>query len=223
MKELLNIRHWIFDLDNTLYSATTNVFGKIDKKMCEFIMENLNVSKQEALKIKNDYFHNHGTTLNGLMKKHDIDAHHFLEFVHDIDYNFLNKNPELNNEIAKLPGEKIIFTNGSKKHAERVIERLGVEENFQKIFDIVDCDFIPKPEVEPYEKLVKTYNINCKNSIFIEDIAKNLEPAHNMGMKTAWIENDDPYCKKGFDGNHVHYTVKNLTEFLKQTNNLIGK
>ena len=138
MKELSNIRHWIFDLDNTLYSATTNVFGKIDKKMCEFIMENLNVSKQEALKIKNDYFHNHGTTLNGLMKKHDIDAHHFLEFVHDIDYNFLNKNPELNNEIAKLPGEKIIFTNGSKKHAERVIERLVVEENFQKIFVILD-------------------------------------------------------------------------------------
>ena len=157
------------------------------------------------------------------LKGENFDAHHFLEFVHDIDYNFLNKNPELNNEIAKLPGEKIIFTNGSKKHAERVIERLGVEENFQKIFDIVDCDFIPKPEVEPYEKLVKTYNINCKNSIFIEDIAKNLEPAHNMGMKTAWIENDDPYCKKGFDGNHVHYTVKNLTEFLKQTNNLIGE
>ena len=81
MRELNIIRHWIFDLDNTLYSATTNVFGKIDKKMCEFIMENLKVSKDEALLIKNEYFHNHGTTLNGLMKKHDIDAHHFLEFV----------------------------------------------------------------------------------------------------------------------------------------------
>ena len=92
MRELNNIRHWIFDLDNTLYSATTNVFGKIDKKMCEFIMENLKVPQDEALKIKNEYFHSHGTTLNGLMKKHKIDAHHFLEFVHDIDYDFLKEN-----------------------------------------------------------------------------------------------------------------------------------
>ena len=223
MKELAAIKHWIFDLDNTLYSSTTNVFGKIDKKMCEFIMENLNVSREEALKIKNNYFHAHGTTLNGLMKKHDIDAHHFLEFVHDIDYSFLKKNPELNQEIKNLPGDKIIFTNGSKKHAERVIDRLGIQNNFDKIFDIADCDFIPKPEIEPYQKLISRYNIECEKSIFVEDIAKNLEPAHKLGMKTAWIENDDPYCKKGFDGNHVHYKVKDLTDFLIQTNKIIGQ
>lgn len=222
MKELNKIRYWIFDLDNTLYSATTNVFEKIDKKMCDFIMENLNVSKNEALKIKKEYFHNHGTTLNGLMKKHQIDAHHFLEFVHDIDYDFLKEDLELNLQIKRLPGEKIIFTNGSKKHAKRVIERLGIKNNFDKIFDIVDSDFIPKPGVEPYQKLVKKYDIICHKSIFIEDIARNLKPAHNMGMRTAWIESDDPYCKKGFDGNHIHYTIKNLTEFLKQTNEKIG-
>ena len=102
MRELNNIRHWIFDLDNTLYSSTTNVFGKIDKKMCEFIMENLKVPQVEALKIKNEYFHSHGTTLNGLMKKHKIDAHHFLEFVHDIDYDFLREDHELNIQITHL-------------------------------------------------------------------------------------------------------------------------
>jgi len=221
MKELSDIRHWIFDLDNTLYSSETNVFAKIDGKMCDFIMDNLNVSREEALKIKNNYFHNYGTTLNGLMKKHDIDANLFLEFVHDIDYSFLNKNPDLNEQIKNLPGEKIIFTNGSKKHAERVIEKLGIEENFNKIFDIEECEFIPKPEIEPYEKLIKTFDLDCKKSIFFEDIAQNLEPAHILGMKTAWIEGDDPYCKRGFDGKHVHYTVKNLTDFLKQTNKLI--
>ena len=153
MRELNIIRHWIFDLDNTLYSATTNVFGKIDKKMCEFIMENLKVPQDEALKIKNEYFHSHGTTLNGLMKKHKIDAHHFLEFVHDIDYDFLKEDRELNAQIKKLPGEKIIFTNGSKKHAKRVIERLGIENNFEKIFDIVDCDFIPNPKLNLIKNL----------------------------------------------------------------------
>ena len=223
MKELSKIKHWIFDLDNTLYAATTNVFNKIDKKMCEFIMENLKVSREDALKIKNNYFHQHGTTLNGLMKKHDIDAHHFLEFVHDIDYSFLKKDPSLNEEIKKLRGDKIIFTNGSKKHAERVIEKLGVEENFDKIFDIADCDFIPKPEIEPYNKLIDTFDIKVEESIFFEDIAKNLEPAHRLGMKTAWVRNDDPYCKEGFDGNHVHYKIENLTEFLKQTNKILGQ
>ena len=221
MKELSEIRHWIFDLDNTLYSSSTNVFAKIDKKMCQFIMDNLHLSKEEALKIKNDYFHNYGTTLNGLMKKHNIDANLFLEFVHDIDYSFLNENSELNEEIKNLPGEKIIFTNGSKKHAERVMERLGIQENFKKIFDIEACEFIPKPEIEPYQKMIGEFQVDCKKSIFFEDIAQNLEPAHKLGMKTAWIEGDDPYCKKGFDGKHVHYTVKNLTEFLKQTNKAI--
>ena len=122
MISLKNIKFWIFDLDNTLYSSTTNIFSKIDKKMCQFIIDELHVDETEALEIKNKYFLEHGTTLNGLMKKHNINAERFLEFVHDIDYSFLNKNEILNKELKKLTGKKIIFTNGSKKHAETTIE-----------------------------------------------------------------------------------------------------
>ena len=222
MISLKNIKFWIFDLDNTLYSSTTNIFNKIDKKMCQFIIDELRVDESEALKIKNKYFHEHGTTLNGLMKKHNINAERFLEFVHDIDYSFLNKNEKLNYELKKLPGSKIIFTNGSKKHAKITIEKLGIKDNFSVIFDIVDSDYIPKPDITPYKKLISKYRINCSESIFFEDIAKNLLPAHKLGIKTAWIENDDKYCKEGSDGYHVDFRVKNLTKFLEDINKKVA-
>ena len=219
MINLRNIKFWIFDLDNTLYSSTANIFSKIDKKMCQFIIDELHVDETEALEIKNKYFLEHGTTLNGLMKKHNINAERFLEFVHDIDYSFLNKNEILNKELKKLTGKKIIFTNGSKKHAETTIEKLGIKDNFSVIFDIVDSDYIPKPDIASYKKLISKNRIKCSESIFFEDIAKNLLPAHKLGMKTAWIENNDKYCKEGFDGYHIDYRVKNLTKFLEDINN----
>jgi putative hydrolase of the HAD superfamily len=157
MEKIKDIKFWIFDLDNTLYPSSTNLFSGIDKLMASFITQHLNVNHEEALQIKNDYFQKHGTTLNGLIKNHNIDPHHFLEFVHNIDYSFLNKNEKLNKEIKNLPGKKIIFTNGSKKHANNVISNLQLDENLFSIFDIVDSDFVPKPERSPYERLIKKY------------------------------------------------------------------
>ena len=221
MNEIKNVKFWIFDLDNTLYPSYTNLFSKIDKLMASFITENLNVSNEEAIQIKNDYFKKHGTTLNGLMKYHNIDPHHFLEFVHNIDYSFLNKNEKLNNEIKNLPGKKIIFTNGSRKHAKNVVSNLQLDENLFSIFDIVDCEFIPKPERFPYERLIKKYEIIPEQSIFFEDIARNLKPAHDLGMKTGWVINEDNWAKEGHDEDHVHFKIKQLDHFLEQCNLLI--
>ena len=168
MDKIKDIKFWIFDLDNTLYPSSTNLFSGIDKLMASFITQNLNVSHEEAIQMKNDYFQKHGTTLNGLIKHHNIDPHHFLEFVHNIDYSFLNKNEKLNKEIKSLPGKKIIFTNGSKKHANNVISNLQLDENLFSIFDIVDSDFVPKPERSPYERLIKKYDIIPEQSIFLK-------------------------------------------------------
>ena len=120
MKELKNIKFWLFDLDNTLYSGATKVFEQVDKKMTYFISSKLNISKEEARKIQKNYFQEYNTTLNGMIKHHKIDADEFLEFVHDVDLNFLNKDEILEDEIKKLEGKKIIFTNGSRAHAENV-------------------------------------------------------------------------------------------------------
>jgi putative hydrolase of the HAD superfamily len=218
MKSLQTIKCWIFDLDNTLYSGKTKVFDQVDKKMSKYISKKLNISELEAKKIQKNYFHEYNTTLNGMIKNHKIDANEFLEFVHDINIDFLKKDIPLINELEKLNGKKIIFTNGSRKHAINVTQRIGIDHLFDDIFDIVESEFIPKPSIEPYKKLVKKHNIDPNLCVFIEDIARNLKPAYEIGMKTVWIENDEPWAKEFSDSSFVNYTIDNLSEFLKKIN-----
>jgi len=218
MKNLQKIKCWIFDLDNTLYSGKTRVFEQVDKKMSKYISEKLNVSVVEAKKIQKNYFYEYNTTLNGMINNHKIDANEFLEFVHDVDIDFLKKDSLLNEELMKLDGKKIIFTNSSRKHAMNVIRKIGIDQHFDDIFDIVDSEFVPKPDIVSYKKLVEKHKIDPKLCVFIEDIARNLKPAYEMGMKTIWIENDEPWARTFSDSNFVNYKTNNLPEFLKQIN-----
>ena len=218
MKELKSIKYWIFDLDNTLYSGKTKVFEQVDKKMSEYISKKLNVSTAEAKEIQKNYFHEYNTTLNGMIKNHKIDADEFLEFVHNIDIDFLKKDLILGEELKKLDGKKIIFTNASRKHALNVTKRIGIDHYFDDIFDIFDCEFVPKPAIQSYKKLVEKHKIDPKLCVFVEDIARNLKPAYEMGMKTVWIENDEPWAKKFSDGDFIDFKTNNLSEFLKQIN-----
>jgi len=218
MKDLHQIKFWLFDLDNTLYSGKTKVFEQIDKKMSKYISEKLNVDIKEAKKIQKSYFYQYNTTLYGLIKNHKINPDEFLDFVHDIDISFLNKDFDLAKELEKLNGKKIIFTNGSRKHAINITQKLGINQYFDDVFDIVDCDFIPKPSIKPYKKLVEKHKIDPNLCVFIEDIARNLKPAYEMGMKTVWIENDEPWAKKLSNSNFVNYKTNNLSEFLKKIN-----
>ncbi len=218
MRELQNIKFWLFDLDNTLYSGATKVFDQVDKKMSEFISSKLKISKEEARKIQKNYFVEYNTTLNGMIKNHKIDANEFLEFVHDIDLSFLKKDKRLDEEIEKIKGKKIIFTNGSRAHAINVTKRLGIERHFDDIFDIVSADFIPKPSLITYKKIIEKYKIEPQYSIFIEDIARNLKPAYELGMKTVWIENEEPWAAEFSDSDFINYRTKKLSNFLKEIN-----
>ena len=218
MKKLQAIKCWIFDLDNTLYSGKTRVFEQVDKKMSKYISEKLNVNIVEAKEIQKNYFYEYNTTLNGMINNHKIDANEFLEFVHDVDIDFLKKDSLLNEELMKLDGKKIIFTNSSRKHAMNIIRKIGIDQHFDDIFDIVDSEFVPKPDIVSYKKLVEKHKIDPKLCVFIEDIARNLKPAYEMGMKTIWIENDEPWARKFSDSGFVNYKTNNLPEFLKQIN-----
>ena len=220
MKDLSKIKFWLFDLDNTLYDGATKVFDQVDKKMSKFISEKLNVNLDEARKIQKNYFQEYNTTLNGMIKHHKIDADEFLEFVHDVDLSFLNKNKLLEDQIKRLNGKKIIFTNGSRAHALNVTRRIGIDGLFDGIFDIRDCEFIPKPSKEPYKKLVESYKIEPQYCIFFEDIARNLKPAHELGMKTVWIKNDEPWAAKYSNEEFINYKTDNLAQFLKEINEL---
>ena len=218
MKELKKIKYWLFDLDNTLYSGDTKVFDQVDRKMTLFISDKLNVSVEEAKIIQKNYFHEYNTTLNGMIKNHKIDAQEFLEFVHDVDLEFLKEDKELQNELTNLQGKKFIFTNGSKAHAANVTKRIGIQNLFNGVFDIVDADFFPKPSIEPYKKIIEKHGIDPQYCIFIEDIARNLRPAKKLGMKTAWVKNDEPWAAEFSGESFIDYKIDNLSKFLRSVN-----
>jgi len=218
MKVFNSIKYWIFDLDNTLYSGQTKVFEQVDKKMSKYISNKLKINLEEAKKIQKDYFYEYSTTLNGMIKNHKIDPAEFLEFVHDVNIDFLQKDYKLAEEIKKLDGKKIIFTNGSRKHAINVTKKIGIDKLFDGIFDIVNANYVPKPSIESYKKLVQEHKIDPKLSVLVEDIARNLKPAYEMGMKTVWIKNKEPWAKEFSDSDFVNYKTNNLSEFLKKVN-----
>ncbi len=215
VEELSGIDTWIFDLDNTLYPANLRLFDQISELMTRFVMDFLELDRTRAAQLQKDYFHAHGTTLKGLMDNHDCDPDEFLAFVHDIDYSPIPEDPRLVDSLGRLPGRKLIFTNGDVPHAERALKQLGLTDMFEVIFDIVASGFIPKPDPAPYRNLVEQHGLSPERCVYFEDIARNLKPAKDMGMTTVWVEGS-PYARvrsTGFD--HVDHRTGDLTDWLE--------
>ncbi|MCP1337763.1 pyrimidine 5'-nucleotidase [Futiania mangrovi] len=211
---LAHVETWIFDLDNTLYPAECRLFDQVDRRMGAYICTLLDVAPDEARRIQKAYFREYGTTMNGLMLRHGIDPADFLEYVHDIDHSPVDPDPRLEAALARLPGRKLIYTNGSVRHAERVMERLGVAHHFEAIFDIVAGDYRPKPQPHGYEKLVKQHRVDPRGAAMFEDIARNLEAAHALGMTTVHVHTGDDWAREGADAPHVHHRIDDLVAFL---------
>ncbi len=211
---LLAAETWIFDLDNTLYPASCNLFAQVDKHIGEFIARLLKVDADEAYRIQKQYFRDYGTSLRGLMLHHRVDPQLFLEFVHAIDVSPVPPSPVLEQALGLLPGRKIVFTNGSAKHAENVMARLGVSHRFDAIFDIVAADYFPKPEPFVYDVLVRRHWIDPKRAVMVEDLAKNLLPAHQMGMTTVLVRTEAEWALDGIDGSHIHHVTDDLVAWL---------
>jgi len=218
MKNFQNIKNFIFDCDGVLYQDLEAVFGQVSKKMTKYISEKLNLDLKKAKELQTNYFHKYNTSLNGLMIHHNVNPKEFLKYVHEINLDFMKKDLVLRKELIKLDGKKFIFTNGSHEHVKNVTKHLGIDDLFDGTFDITDCNLIPKPSLEPYKKLVKKFGIIPEETIFIEDIAKNLEPAKKLGMKTAWLVNNEYWGKKDSDKDFIDLKIENLSSFLKEIN-----
>jgi len=211
-----NIKNILFDCDGVLYQDLEAVFGQVSKKMTEYISSKLNVNLIKAKELQTNYFHKYNTSLNGLMIHHDIPPEEFLKYVHDIDLSFMKKDKLLREELEKLNIKKFVFTNGSKEHVKNITEHLGIEDLFDGIFDIVDAEFHPKPEAKAFDLMVKKFNIEPKETIYIEDIAKNLSIAKERGSTTVWLMNDEYWGKKESDKDFIDYKIENLSLFLKE-------
>ena len=216
MKEFKNIKNILFDLDGVLYDDLEAVFGQVSRKMTKYISNKLNLNLEKAKELQTNYFHKYNTSLNGLMIHHDIDPEDFLNYVHDIDLTFMKKDLVLRNELENLKTKKFIFTNGSKNHAKNITEHLGIDDLFDGLFDIVDAEFSPKPTAKAFDLMIKKFKINPKETLYIEDIAKNLSIGKERGTITAWLINDEYWGKKESDKEFIDYKIENLSLFLKE-------
>jgi putative hydrolase of the HAD superfamily len=216
-RPLAEIETWIFDLDNTLYPASCGLFDQIHARMTCFISERLTLSPEAALALQKAYFREHGTTLRGLMIVNRIDAEDFLAYVHDIDLACLLPDPVLVEALAMLPGRKIVHTNGSHRHAERLLDHLGIAQSFCGIFDIAAAGYEPKPALVGYQELLRRHNVSPGTALMVEDIARNLVPAAALGMTTAWVRNAIDWAAATSEADHIHYVVQDLGSFLAAT------
>ena len=217
------MKYLLLDLDGVCYGKHNNyslekVFGQVSKRMTMFISEKLKIDTKEAKKLQTDYFYKYNTSLNGLMIHHDIPPEEFLKYVHTIDLSFMKEDKIMRNELKNLDMEKFIFTNGSAEHAENILSRLGIYDLFgrDKIFDIKDAGYVPKPEAKTFDLMVQKFRIVPKKTIYIEDIAKNLSIGHKRGCATVWLINDEHFGKIDSDKDYISHKIENLSLFLKE-------
>lgn len=206
---------WIFDLDNTLYPAACDLFTQVNARMAGFIARTLGLDAAQARALQKRYFHEHGTTLRGMMVEHGTDPAAYLAYVHDIDLSPVARDPRLDAALAGLPGRKVVFTNGSVRHAENVMAKLGVSGHFDAVYDIVAAGYLPKPAAATYAHMAETLGIQPARAVMIDDIPKNLEPAAAMGMTTVWVRTDTEYARIGAVGTHVHHIADDLAAWLE--------
>ncbi|MDR6128727.1 putative hydrolase of the HAD superfamily [Sphingomonas sp. SORGH_AS802] len=212
---LSHVRNWIFDLDNTLYPASADLFAHIDRRMTAFIAELLSVDLVEAHRIQKAYFIGHGTTLAGLMAEHQVDPHAFLAYVHDIEMDVLQADAPLVAALARLPGRKLVFTNGDGPYALKVLERLGLGGSFEAVHDIHAMDLRPKPQPEAYAGLCAAFDLDPRESLFVEDMARNLKPAKAIGMTTVWVDNGSEQAPDA-DRSYIDFHIHALAPWLEQ-------
>ena len=210
--------YWIFDLDNTLYDIKLSLFKRVSIRITQYIINYFGITKNEALKLQRELYLKYGLTLRGLIVEKKIEPQDFLKYVHDVEFPELKIDNELKSLLSKLKGKKYVYTNASYQHAKNILKLLGVMEEFEYILDIEATDFIPKPNIESYQIMKKKLCLRNKDmdkAIFIEDTARNLVPAKNLGMSTVWMENsfNENDFKKNFT--YIDYSFKNVKSFLK--------
>jgi len=230
MKSLKEMKYLLLDLDGVCYGSHNGyplekVFGLVSKRMTLFIQEKLGLDEKKAKELQTNYFYKYNTSLNGLMLHHNVIGDEFLKYVHDIDISFMKEDKIMRNELENLNMEKFIFTNGSAEHAQNILTRLGVYDLFgkEKVFDIKDAGYVPKPEAQTFDLMVKKFGINPKETIYIEDIAKNLSIGFERGCTTVWLINDEHFGKIDSDKDYISHKIKNLSLFLKEIRLLKSK
>jgi len=221
-RDFTSIDTWVFDLDNTLYPHHLNLWQQVDDRIRAYIANFLQVPHEQAFRIQKDYYRRYGTTMRGLMAEHGLQPDDYLEFVHQIDHSPLTPNPALGAALEKLPGRKLILTNGTRAHADAVMKRLAVHDHFEGVFDIVAAELEPKPAPKIYARFLERHAVDPRRAAMFEDLARNLEVPHALGMVTVLVVPEaqrevfrEGWELEGREAPHVDYVTDNLAGFLE--------
>ena len=213
---------WVFDLDNTLYPSDARVWPQVDERITLYVMRLYGLDGLSARALQKHFYHRYGTTLKALMVEAQVDPHDFLDFAHDIDHSTIKLDQALGDAIERLPGRKLILTNGSRRHAENVAAKLGILDHFEDVFDIAAADFVPKPERSTYERFLARHGVDPRRSALFEDIARNLVVPHDLGMTTVLVVPRviDPF-REAFEQEavreaHIDHITNDLAAFLEE-------
>ena len=214
-----HVRHWLFDLDNTLYRADCGVFDQIESRMTDYVARLSGLPRAQARVLQKSLYHAHGTTLNGLMRLHGADPDDYLAYVHDIDLSGLVPDPDLNAAVARLPGQRYIFTNGCRDHALRILAKIGMAHLFDAIWDIRTFGFVPKPVAAAYDSVVAAGKLDPHQAAMFDDIAHNLVAARALGMTTVWLDTGSDFSHGGPEASatpqsHADHQTHDLPQFL---------
>jgi putative hydrolase of the HAD superfamily len=217
-----HIQAWVFDLDNTLYPHHLNLWQQVDERIRDYIARYLGVTSEEAFRLQKDYYKRYGTTMRGLMTEHGMAPDDFLDFVHQIDHSPLAPNPALGAALEKLPGRKLVLTNGTRKHADSVMRRLDVHTHFEDVFDIVAAELEPKPSPQNYDRFLARHGVDPSKAAMFEDLARNLSIPHALGMTTVLVVPGgtrevfrEEWELAGRDAMHVDHVTEDLVGFLE--------
>jgi putative hydrolase of the HAD superfamily len=217
-----HVETWVFDLDNTLYPHHVNLWEQVDERIRDYIANFLKIGREEAFRLQKDYYKRYGTSMRGLMTEHGMAPDDFLEFVHQIDHSPLEPNPALGVAIEKLPGRKLILTNGTRSHAAAVLSRLQLDRHFDDVFDIVAAELEPKPSPQTYDRFLKAHGVDANSAAMFEDLARNLAVPHALGMTTVLVVPEgtrevlrEDWELEGRDAPHVDHVTDDLAGFLE--------
>jgi putative hydrolase of the HAD superfamily len=217
------VETWVFDLDNTLYPHHLNLWQQVDQRIRDYIAGFLKVTHEEAFKVQKEYYKRYGTTMRGMMTEHGMNPDDFLDFVHQIDHSPLEPNAALGAAIERLPGRKLILTNGTRRHADAVLARLELDRHFEDVFDIIAADLEPKPSPQIYDRFLKVHGVEPGKAAMFEDLARNLTVPYALGMTTVLVvpEHTREVFREGWelegrDAPHVDHVTDDLLGFLQR-------
>lgn len=217
-----HVETWVFDLDNTLYPHHVNLWQQVDGRIRDYIADFLKITHEQAFRLQKDYYQRYGTSMRGLMIEHGLEPDDYLDYVHQIDHSPIEPNPALGAAIEQLPGRKLILTNGTQRHADAVLARLGLNDHFEHVFDIIAAELEPKPSALTYERFLKAHAVDAGKAAMFEDLARNLAVPHTLGMTTVLVVPEgtrevfrEDWELEGRDAPHVDHVTDNLVGFLQ--------